>query len=194
MPEKVDQAAQRKKNPIVKSGNNTISTSSESSYSDDRVSAGSLNNIQFVEDSSKKASGIAQLSSMADNYLFGSANYNSSGSNQQKIIQRVVGDDQVADDSAKSAPAPVSDEVSDEIAAHVLAKSGAIPEEEVASSPKVPSPEVSSEEGQTDQAASAEAEEAPKLGDAFNGDVMFKHVSDLKPMRTGKKDKKPRLL
>ena len=83
MPEKVDLSVQRKKSPTVKSGNNTISTSGESSYSDDRGSVGSLNSIQFAADKSKKASGIAQLSSMADNYLFGSANYNSSGNNQQ---------------------------------------------------------------------------------------------------------------
>ncbi len=194
MPEKVDLAAQRKKNPIVKSGNNTISTSGESSYSDERVSAGSLNSIQFAADKSKKASGIAQLSSMADNYSLGSRNNNSSGNNQQKIIQRVVGDDLVADDSAKSAPSPVSNVVSDEIAAHVLAKSGVIPEEEVAQSPEVPAGEIGAGEEQADAAASSETEAAPELGDAFNGDVMFKHVSDLKPMRTGKKDKKPRLL
>ena len=84
MPEKVDLSVQRKKSPTVKSGNNTISTSGESSYSDDRGSVGSLNSIQFAADKSKKA--------------------------------------------------------------------------------------------------------------LDNGDVMFKHVSDLKPMRTGKKDKKPRLL
>jgi len=171
LPEKVDLAAQRKKNPIVKSGNNTISTSGESSYSDERVSAGSLNSIQFAADKSKKASGIAQLSSMADNYSLGSRNNNSSGNNQQKIIQRVVGDDLVADDSAKSAPSPVSNVVSDEIAAHVLAKSGVIPEEEVAQSPEVPAGEIGAGEEQADAAASSETEAAPELGDAEGGDI-----------------------
>ena len=168
-----------KKSQPVKSGNKPISTPGESSYSDNRTGVGSLNNIQLAADSSKKAAGIAQLSSMADDYVKRPAN-----ASHQKIVQKVGNEGGAADAAVDDALAhseaagsstpvvePVSNEVSDEIAAHVLAKSGAIPEEEAASSPEVPAGEMGAGEEQADNASSSEKEEEPALEDAEAGDL-----------------------
>ena len=81
-----------KKSKPVKSGNKPISTPGESSYSDNRTGVGSLNNIQLAADSSKKAAGITQLSSMADDYVKRPAN-----ASHQKIVQKVGNEGGAAD-------------------------------------------------------------------------------------------------